>query len=281
MDAGTIFNDLIEKIENSKLNYVINKTPFSANISIKRSLIKYFDTAPETILKLDKSDMENTELKEKLVAAEQQNKKLDNLIKEEKTKVKSLEDQIGQFREELLNIKSEKNVSNSAFKRQKIELNGLKQELNKINQVKKDIEDELKAKSKGFESKDVECKHLTNEKKELQKKFDKKLSELDVMKNERLLENNNKVNFKCSFCDDKYECAVELSQHVRRNHYKDQISQTRQAFANIFTQTEEKSETITCEYPCFYCGNIICSSEDLQKHKLECHEASLPFQDDC
>ena len=146
MDAGTIFNELIEKIENSKLNYVINKTPFSANISIKRSLIKYFDTTEqtETILKLDKTDVENTKLKEKLVAAEQQNKKLDNLIKEEKTKVKSLEGQIGQFRDELLNLKSEKNASNAASKKQKTELNGLKQELNKSNQVKKDIEDVLR-----------------------------------------------------------------------------------------------------------------------------------------
>ena len=48
MDASTIFKQLINMIENSKLNYVINKTPFSANISIKRSFIKYFDASLQT-----------------------------------------------------------------------------------------------------------------------------------------------------------------------------------------------------------------------------------------
>ena len=43
MDASRIFNDLLNQIEKSKLNYVINKTPFTANISIKKSFIKWFD----------------------------------------------------------------------------------------------------------------------------------------------------------------------------------------------------------------------------------------------
>ena len=43
MDASRIFNGLINKIETSRLNYVINyKTPFSATISIKSSFVKYF-----------------------------------------------------------------------------------------------------------------------------------------------------------------------------------------------------------------------------------------------
>ena len=185
----------------------------------------------------------------------------------------------------MLNLKSEKNASNAASKKQKTELNGLKQELNKMKQVRKDIEDELTEKSKEFKSKDVECKNLTNEKKELQERLDKSFSELDAIKNEMLHENNNivaEVNFKCWLCDDKCESAVELSQHVRRNHYKDQISQTIQVAANVFTQTEDESETNTCEYfyPCFYCGKIISSAEELKMHLVECHESGLKFQDD-
>ena len=37
------FNDVIKCVENSNLNYYINKTPFSANIAIKSSFIKRFE----------------------------------------------------------------------------------------------------------------------------------------------------------------------------------------------------------------------------------------------
>ena len=43
MEASQRFKNLLHQIENSKLNYVITKTPFSANISVKRSLIKFHD----------------------------------------------------------------------------------------------------------------------------------------------------------------------------------------------------------------------------------------------
>ena len=47
MDASKSFQELMNQIENSKLNYVIHKTPFSANISVKRSFIKYHDESSE------------------------------------------------------------------------------------------------------------------------------------------------------------------------------------------------------------------------------------------
>ena len=43
MDAAQRFNELLNQIENSKLNYVISKTPFSANISVKDLTKKFHD----------------------------------------------------------------------------------------------------------------------------------------------------------------------------------------------------------------------------------------------
>ena len=47
MDVTQSFNEVIQKIEESNLNYVIHqKTPFSAQISLKRSFVKYFNAQP-------------------------------------------------------------------------------------------------------------------------------------------------------------------------------------------------------------------------------------------
>ena len=42
MDATRLFNCLLFDIENSGLNYLVYKTPFSANISLKSSFSKHF-----------------------------------------------------------------------------------------------------------------------------------------------------------------------------------------------------------------------------------------------
>jgi signal transduction protein with GAF and PtsI domain len=44
MDVTQVFNTEINKVEQSKLNYIIhNKTSFSAQIYIKRSFVNFFD----------------------------------------------------------------------------------------------------------------------------------------------------------------------------------------------------------------------------------------------
>ena len=61
MDATAIFNNLLKSIEDSNLNYVMNKTPFSAAISIKSSFIKRVGCV--------KSDMKKSEVVKKEVNA--------------------------------------------------------------------------------------------------------------------------------------------------------------------------------------------------------------------
>ena len=47
MAASKKFTELWDKIENSNLNYVISKTSFSANISVKSSFVKYYEDFSE------------------------------------------------------------------------------------------------------------------------------------------------------------------------------------------------------------------------------------------
>ena len=89
MDVSRRFQEVLENVENSNLNYTISKTPFSAHISIKRSFIRFYDQAlpqktkyPENV-----NETSNFELNEKLVNAEDQNEKLKDLLQYEQVKV--------------------------------------------------------------------------------------------------------------------------------------------------------------------------------------------------
>ena len=78
MEATATFNSVIDFVENSNLNYFINKTPFSAIISIKSSFIKRFEDASKHV-KVNKIKEAEEESVEKL--------KNENLILLERLKV--------------------------------------------------------------------------------------------------------------------------------------------------------------------------------------------------
>ena len=114
MDVTQVFNELINKVEKSNLNYIIhNKTPFSAQISIKRSFVNFFD-APAPVVKNLPSCVvkeEKSELIKVTKALEIAKAKIDNLedsVEKEMEKVKSLQSEISNYREEVLEIKREK-----------------------------------------------------------------------------------------------------------------------------------------------------------------------------
>ena len=76
--------------------------------------------------------------------------------------------------------------------------------------------------------------------------------------------------FKCPFCDKSFASKVKLSHHVKETYYKDSVCQT----DNIGVKMHE-CQPLMCEYSCFYCGYMINSQDNLQKHKTECHEADF------
>ena len=81
MDAALRFNELLNQIENSKLNYLISRTPFSANISVKRSLIKFHDKEVSEKKEIEVKEDENVGLKTKIENVLEQNATLKELLK--------------------------------------------------------------------------------------------------------------------------------------------------------------------------------------------------------
>jgi hypothetical protein len=96
MDASQRFRELLNEVENSNLNYVISKTPFSANISVKRSLIKFHHVkSPKkedlvADVKEETQTEENHLLKSKVVNVLEQNEMLQDLLRQKSDKVDAL-----------------------------------------------------------------------------------------------------------------------------------------------------------------------------------------------
>ena len=254
MDATKSFKELLEQIEDSKLNYVISKTPFSANISVKRSFIRYHgDGSSEREMRVKEETQtylqknENEELK-------LENEKLQVLLKQQTAKVNTLEGKLKESRGELATVKKELNSSNSKSKVLAEELRGIKQHSSELCETIRELENEVKDKANTVRVKNNACMKFKKEKEELEYRLSEVLEE---------------SKFKCKFCDFNVECGVKLSKHIRRTHCKDQASQI--SSSDLSKETSEPSR-LECEYPCFYCGYIIKTKEHLEKHLADCQE---------
>ena len=97
MDSMTVFNALIQTIETSNLNYCMNKTPFSARISIKSSFINRFDNQqtferdPSQLNlkeKLDFQEKKIFQLESELSKPQEENSTVIDMLNDEKVRIK-------------------------------------------------------------------------------------------------------------------------------------------------------------------------------------------------
>ena len=274
MEATRVFKKLLTDIESSQLNYVINKTPFTATIVLKSSFIKYFNqptTSGEYIaVKSEpKNKFENEDLRKKLVKVMKEKEILENMLHTEKHSVKALENEIGGFREELLKVKKEKHEFDAQLKRYTKKTSEVKEEQTRLSEANKDLERQIVYETEKLEAKNEECKVLHDINSSVRTELDQCVLQLDLLKLESQVE--QRVDFKCNYCDMIFESKVQLSEHVRADHIKHQVSQTRMRKVEIFTQTEEIFENYEFEYPCFYCGQGMTST-NLEVHQTECCE---------
>ena len=122
----------MNQVENSNLNYLISRTPFSANISVKRSLIKFHhDESPKkedlvANVKEETQTKENQELKSKVVNVLEQNEMLQDLLRQKSDKVEALECELVNLRKKLLRETKEKNALDLKNTTQNKELSNVK-----------------------------------------------------------------------------------------------------------------------------------------------------------
>ena len=161
MTAEKRFEHLLKSIEESNLNYSIQKTPFSATISLKCSFVKRFSdslnkpwqcpqkkevTENLQFEKLkEQNDVLRKELSELRVKFDEEASRLENLYKSEKGKLKNAEKQIAELREEVLNVKrvkheisAELKLVRSSVAASEIKVNQLNSEVASAEKVLKD-----------------------------------------------------------------------------------------------------------------------------------------------
>ena len=111
------------------------------------------------------------------------------------------------------------------------------------------LKEQLKTKNEVLKTTDNEYADLKNHSVGFEKQLDECIKELDSAKDCDIEENHNKDEIECSHCDFKCESTVQLGQHVRSIHFKNQVSQTKNL--NI---DRENSFTM---YSCLYCSKVI------------------------
>ena len=177
----------------------------------------------------------------------------------------------------MLKVKKEKHELDAQLKRYTKKASEVKEEQTRLSEANKDLERQIVYETEKLEAKNEECKVLHDINSSVRTELDQCVLQLDLLKLESQVE--QRVDFKCNYCDMIFESKVQLSKHVRADHVKHQVSQTRMRKVETFTQTEEIFENYEFEYPCFYCGQGMTST-NLEVHQTECCElGSVVYED--
>ena len=98
MAAEVMFRDVLNYIAKSRLNFSIYQTPFSAQLSLKKSFANHFNEDKAEIKrkesKVETITEETGELRTRLEKSENENRKLKELISEKEKVIENLEDTI-------------------------------------------------------------------------------------------------------------------------------------------------------------------------------------------
>ena len=146
MFATQSFNNILEQIQSSCLNFQIQISPFSAVISLKKSLIRDQSGKPRHPTKLDDTSehveglvTKNLELERKLIVLSNKHAELINDFAKYKETMKDLQ-----------NLSQEACIKVEADTSEQIKLVDLEVELNLVKDILKDRDDEILELEKEF-----------------------------------------------------------------------------------------------------------------------------------
>ena len=253
MAGEKAFHDVLSYVAKSKLNFSILQTPFSAQLSLKKSFAKnlHHNSEHEVVNvheEQQKSDFSKDTIKElegRLTIVNSENSMLKKTIEQHEYSIQILENQCKTLDD---NLKVEK-------KRNKKER----------QKVVKRLEYESKIKVETMESEDnsVDVGVPTFNKFAILDDDNRDLNEHTegIEKKDR---GSQTDGIECQICNDFLPLDMILKDHLVKNHTENSDS---------FTQTsEEKATEETFEqYNCFYCGIPITSESYLTIHVDKCH----------
>ena len=173
MMASRIFNDVLNTVQSSNLNFCLQISPFAANISLKKSFLK---DKSGNVLVPDQA-YTTTSYDENIAAVVSKNLILE---KENSTLRKDLENSVNEYQEVFKQLKSLKVMEKELLEEIRV-LRGIKQEKNELeNHEVKELEEEIKVLQTRVDERDAEIeslKHATEVAREISNKVHKELSD--------------------------------------------------------------------------------------------------------
>ena len=162
---------------------------------------------------------------------------------------KSLEVDLGEFRDAISKAKKENKSLNLSLKTSEAELDSTNEDNLNTEEIKDDLKDQLKLKNDVLKATNIEVTDLEKYRIGLEKQLEMCMREQESTRQDNIREKEKK-EFQCSHCGVKLKSTVHLSQQV------------------IQTSIDRKIEFK--EYHCHYCTKRILSEEDLENHKPVC-----------
>ena len=249
MAATEAFKDVLDYISRSNLNFSIYQTPFSAQLSLKKSYAKYFTEDRENLAiqevtknnSYDKLEKEFKELIIKLKDCEIENKRLLSILQEKASVIENLEHGCSNL-EDIVRADKKKMKK----ERQKIE--------KKIVQQKEPL---VKLEASSEEENECLIPDISTSNKfgTLAKLNDKKIK---TYSSEKLKDLTVCINLSCEFPPSE---TVSSSVQTVENIYE--IKETQTSCFDVLS------------YSCFYCENTINSEIELNSHRRLNHERFL------
>ena len=271
MAAEKAFQEVIYFIVESRLNYSIYQTPFSAQLSLKKTFVKHYNENKVVIKVKNENviDLKPSQFEKLLAQNNQEIMYLHEVIKESNDANDILRNNC-EGMENVLEIKRKKfKKENQRNRRQEVQTNGLEDTADEITE---DIVIPEVTTSNRFSTLQNTCKETKNDFDELNdpKEYQKRDSsnQTDALKGEDCSKPPN--NQPCEFCDEECNQISDVRKHIREKHLLDKGSQVSKtsSLPNLATTNFE-------EHLCFYCGKLLKSNNELDTHSAASHEHFL------
>ena len=243
------FNDVLNFVAKSGLNFSIWQTPFSAQLSLKKSFVK-------------KMNVYNTP---------EENEEIETLL----DKIRELGNNLSEATQE--NLKLKKAIEDNHM-REPLDLKVKKKKIKKDRQkVEKGILDDLEFK---LDMEDVEVTEWVSY---INIPIANRFSSLESVK-EEIVDNKESLKkqnsssqtnpLKCETCEKTFLFESNLNEHTHFIHRVTSESSTQitgSSLVSKYQQTSDEPKKCFDPYDCFYCrSNILCESS-LNDHLKECH----------
>ena len=167
----------------------------------------------------------NVKLTQSLEAANNKVNKLEETLKRERDKVKLMDDELGNFRDDNLKIKKEKKDLKLRLEKQQNATKTSEGEIIKLIEKKARLEIVLRETCEALQSVNDEYKLLQDY---IEQSKNQHETEIDSLKQKASEKHSKEVNtlISCQFCVEKFKSKTEFTHHVRIKHYRNQVSQT-------------------------------------------------------